>query len=111
MWNWSESPFWRRWRFTDCLIYLELFVAAEVAIYEYDCTGSTRKLQALTDSYRAECDARGPKAPPVAAARPPTVWTDPTEGAPASEETLQGTGFPRGLLFRSSTRTPVVAAG
>ena len=37
---------------------LQIFAAAEVAVYEYGCTGRSRRADALTDDYKAECDAR-----------------------------------------------------
>jgi hypothetical protein len=94
--NWSQSPFWRRWRFTDRLTYLEIFVAAEVATYEYDCTGESRKSQLLTDSYKAECDARPKRQHPSPARRPTTAWSHPQQAAPVSKETLEGIGYPNG---------------
>jgi hypothetical protein len=110
--NWSDSNFWRRWRFSDRLAYLEIFVAAEVAVYEYDCTGESRKASVLSDSYRAECDARPQRPLPVPASPRATVWTDSSEGTPASEETLQGVGFPRGPAVPGTDHgLPQVAVG
>lgn len=94
--NWSESPFWRRWRFTDRLTFLEIFVAAEVATYEFDCTGGSRKAHVLSDSYRAECNARPRRQHPAPAPRPTKTWSHPEEGAPASKETMEGIGYPKG---------------
>lgn len=65
--NWSTSPFWRRWNFTERLKMMEVFVAREVAVYEYDCTGTSRQQDFLSDGYRAECEARGHGMAPVPA--------------------------------------------
>ena len=62
--EWARSPFWQRVRFSERLTIIQVFVAAEVAVYEYDCTGATRRPDALTDSYKAECDARERRALP-----------------------------------------------
>jgi hypothetical protein len=94
--NWSLSDFWRRWRFTDRLVYMEIFVAGEVATYEYDCTGDSRRARLLSESYMAECDARPRRQRPTPAPRPPTVWTTPEGGTPASAETLADIGYPNG---------------
>lgn len=94
--NWSSSEFWRKWRFTERLTYLEIFVAAEVAIYEYDCTGQTRKESLLTDSFRAECDTRPRSSTPASAPRLSTEWTKPEEGRPTTREALEGTDLPKG---------------
>jgi hypothetical protein len=58
--EWARSAFWRRVRFDERLKMIQIFLAAEVAVYEYDCTGATREQNALTASYIAECDERGP---------------------------------------------------
>jgi hypothetical protein len=75
---------------------MEIFVAGEVAVYEYDCTGTSRKQDLLSDGYRAECEARGDRAAPVPAPRGDTEWTEPESGKPASAETMKEVGYPRG---------------
>jgi hypothetical protein len=94
--NWSTSPFWRRWNFTERLKMMEIFIAGEVAVYEYDCTGTSRKQYLLSDVYKAECDARGHGTAPVPALRGDTKWTEPESGKPASAETMEEVGYPRG---------------
>ena len=69
--EWADSPFWRRMPFSERLKLIEVFLSAEIAVYEYDCTGRSRKSEALTDRYRAECDQRGPY--------PPITMTPPAE--------------------------------
>lgn len=39
---------------------IQAFLSAEIATSEYDCTGASRKADALAPGYRAECDRRGP---------------------------------------------------
>lgn len=55
---WSRSPFWSKIPFPERLKMLQVFVAAEVAVYEYDATGVSREQEALTADYKASCDAR-----------------------------------------------------
>ena len=57
--EWPELNFWRKFRFGDRLRMIELFLAAEIATYEFDCTGSSRSSDLLTDQYVAECEERG----------------------------------------------------
>jgi hypothetical protein len=37
---------------------LKVAVESVVVPFEYDCTGDSRKAKLLTESFRAECDAR-----------------------------------------------------
>jgi hypothetical protein len=92
--EWARSPFWRRIRFSERLTMIQLFVGAEIAVYEYACTGETRKPDALTDSYKAECDARERPGPPRQVVEP-WEWSAPVEGTPSSEERMIGYDFPR----------------
>lgn len=57
----SASNFWGPMRFTERLKLLQTWVAAEIAIYEYECTGTSRKEHLLAESFRS--DARRPTAP------------------------------------------------
>lgn len=56
---WSGSEFWRRIRDSERFRMLQVFVSAEIAAYEYDCTGGSRKSDLLTAEYKEECEARG----------------------------------------------------
>lgn len=92
---WSGSEFWRRINYSERFRLLQVFVAAEIATYEYDCTGTSRKAELLTDDYREECDARrtaGKRYPRRAS--PPVVWTEPREGRRSTRQRLEGTDFP-----------------
>ena len=60
---------------------IQVFVGAEIAVYEYDCTGRTRKPDALTSQYKAECDARERNDPPIGVSEP-WEWSTPAEGLP-----------------------------
>lgn len=94
--EWADSPFWRRIPFSERLRMIEIFLAAEIAVYEYDCTGSSRKAEALTDTYRAECDQRGPF-PPIAAAPSVEVnWGPVSDRRLSSRDRLLGKDFPAG---------------
>jgi hypothetical protein len=45
-------------------------VAGEIAVYEYDCRGTSRREDMVTGSFRQECDTRGRCKQPVRAAAP-----------------------------------------
>ena len=94
--EWADSPFWRKMPLSERLRLIEVFLSAEIAIYEYDCTGSSRKSDALTDTYRAECDQRGPFQP--IAAPPPVefTWGPVAQGRQSSRERFLGGDFPHG---------------
>ena len=91
--EWAKSRFWRSVRFSERLTMIQAFVAAEIAVYEYDCTGDTRKPEMLTSSYRAECDARKRNGPPHIVVEP-WDWSPPVRGNPSTEERLFGHDFP-----------------
>lgn len=94
--EWADSPFWQRMPFSERLRLIEIFLSAEIATYEYDCTGSSRKSEALTATYRAECDQRDPF-PPIAAAPAVEVTWGPIElGRPSSHDRFLGKDFPTG---------------
>ena len=54
--DWSKSPFWQRWPYDDRLKMVEVFVMGEVASFEYECVGASRKANLLSDSFKVECD-------------------------------------------------------
>jgi hypothetical protein len=98
--EWADSPFWRRVPFAERLRMIEVFLSAEIAVYEYDCTGASRKAEALSATYRAECDQRGPY-PPLAAPPPFEVtWGPVAPGRQSSYERFLGMDSSAG----SSTR-------
>jgi hypothetical protein len=92
---WSRSPFWSTIPFPERLTMLQVFVAAEIAVYEYDATGASRKQEVLTADYRAECDARndGRRSPPRRE-RPAVRWSAPVSPRRATERELSGDDFP-----------------
>jgi hypothetical protein len=93
--EWSHSPFWRRIRFPDRLKMLHVFVAAEIAVYEYDATGSSQKQEVLADAYRAECDARNEAPRPLPEReRRPVEWSHPVRPRRATTGELRGEDFP-----------------
>jgi hypothetical protein len=93
--EWSSSPFWRRIPFSDRLRMLQVFVGAEIAVYEYDATGTSRKQDALTETYRAECDARrsSTRRRPLRA-RAPVEWSRPHRPQRSTAHELAGEDFP-----------------
>ena len=91
--EWSRSEFWRRISFPERLRMLHIFVGAEIAIYEYDCTGASREQEVLTDAYRAECDARDRRSPPRRT-RPPVERSEPATPRRSTPAALAGDDFP-----------------
>jgi hypothetical protein len=92
---WSGSEFWRRINYSERFRLLQVFVAAEIATYEYDCTGASRKAELLTEAYREECDARRTalkRYPRRLSA--PVVWSEPREARRSSRQRFDGTDFP-----------------
>jgi len=93
--EWSRSLFWRKIRFPDRLRMLDVFVAAEIAAYEYDATGASRMERALTSDYKAECDARNhPQRTPPRRERRDVAWSDPVPARRATDRELSGEDFP-----------------
>lgn len=92
--EWSESPFWGRITFDERLKMMRVFVAAEIAIYEFDCTGGGRKASMASDQFRAERAAR-PEYPLLhAAPRTATNWGEPFAGTPSTRERFAGKDLP-----------------
>lgn len=94
--EWSESPFWKGKHFGERLVMLQIFVAGEIAVYEYDCTGSSRKQDLLTDSYRAESDARQRASTLAHRKRPEVDWKAAGKARRSSRSRLRGDDFPSG---------------
>src|SRR6476661_3374848 len=76
--DWSTSKFWRRITYSERFTTMQVFVAGEVAVYEYDCTGATRKPDLLTTEFKMESDAR----------RPPLRLVAKNKQAPGAPRTL-----------------------
>lgn len=95
--EWSASPFWAEQRFSDRVSMLQMFVRAEVALYEYDCTGESRGWDAITDGFRAESDSRRAElafVPIARQPRPEIVWVPAGSRRPSTPERLAGQDFP-----------------
>jgi hypothetical protein len=91
---WSDSRFWKRVPYSRRFQMLQLFVAAEIAVYEYDCVGSSRGADSLTDHYKAECQTRlsdGRRHP--TRAREPVTWTGPSPGKLTTSQRFDGIDF------------------
>jgi hypothetical protein len=94
--EWATSPFWSRIPYPKRLTMMQVFVSTEIATYEYDCTGSGRKANVLTHTYKAECDARR-TIQPIARERTSVFeWGPPITGKPSTREALRGDGYPSG---------------
>lgn len=66
--QWSVSPFRGKMRFGDRMLMMQVCVESE-ASYEYDCKGTSRRQEMLTDSFRQECHDRGSRMQPVRTGR------------------------------------------
>lgn len=94
--EWSESPFWGRMRFSERIHLIQLFVAGEIAVYEYDCTGNSRKSDLLTDDFKVEADARRPLRRITHPPRRPAVWKSGGPGRASTAGRFAGEDFPPG---------------
>ena len=94
--EWSSSPFWGGIRFEDRLRMMQIFVAGEIAAYEYDCTGRSRKADMLTDAFRGQADSRPRRRVASHPPRSSVDWTDAGPGTPSSMTRFAGKDFPGG---------------
>jgi hypothetical protein len=94
--EWAESAFWGRIRFSERLRMIEIFLRAEIAAYEYDCTGTSRKAELLSPTFRDECDQRGPRGPIRRPDSADVAWGPPAGGRASSEASFRGDDFPSG---------------
>lgn len=92
--EWSRSPFWSRLPFDERLKMVQVFVAGEIAVYEYDCTGGGRKTHLVAEGFRAECDARRSTTSPPMRIRPLVDWRPAGPGTRSSRERFEGYDFP-----------------
>lgn len=99
--EWADSAFWGRMPFTERLKLIQIFLGAEIAVYEYDCTGASRKADALTASYRKECDQRDPLAPICPRAPVEVAWVPRALG-----ERVPSRGFGGRLPVRGGVTRP-----
>lgn len=93
--EWSRSPFWSKIPFPERLRMLQAFVAADIAAFEYDATGLSRRQDLLKEAYISECDARDSKRRPwPTRERQAVEWSDPVGARRATESELSGDDFP-----------------
>jgi hypothetical protein len=86
--QWSASPFWGKMRFGDRVRMMQLCVEGEIAVYEYDCKGTSHHQDILMESFRQECDARGAPTHPVRVGRPAEPWSAPVIATPTTLEQI-----------------------
>ena len=92
--EWAASKFWRRIPFTHRMTMIQACVAREIADYEYDCRGTSRRSDLLTQDYKDACDKRGRLAP-IRREPPASVeWTTPVPGGQSTRDRFEGRGFP-----------------
>lgn len=82
--DWAKSPFWKRIPYNERFKMMQIFVTAEVAIYEYDSIGDTRKADLLTESFKVESDARRGAVQVVRHPQPRPDWGAPASGSPST---------------------------
>jgi hypothetical protein len=93
--EWSQSAFWSNWPFGERLKMIQIFVAGEIATYEYDCTGEGRKADLVSERFRTESDARRGTASLPTRKRPPVVWRSARPGTLSTRQRFDGLDFPR----------------
>ncbi|MXV91268.1 MAG: hypothetical protein F4121_11490 [Acidimicrobiia bacterium] len=94
--EWAESKSWRRIPFSDRMKMIQACVAADIAGYEYDCRGTSRRSELLTQDYVDACDERGRPTPIMRKPPPDVKWTAPVAGGPGTRDRFEGQGFPSG---------------
>lgn len=94
--EWSRSPFWSKIPFDERLKMMQIFVGAEIATYEYDCTGDSRQADLLTTGFRDASDARRNTIAELIRTRPPVDWTPAGLGRTSTRERFEGYDFPKG---------------
>jgi hypothetical protein len=75
---------------------MQIYVAADIATYEYDCTGRSRKAGLLTDEFPTECDVRRTHRPIVRARDKTPKWSQAIVGKPNTRALFEGQRFPFG---------------
>jgi hypothetical protein len=106
--EWSGSPFWSRLPFDERLKMTQLFVAGEIAVYEYDRTGRGPKAHLVSEHFRTESDMRRDSASPPTQRRPEVVWKSVKPGTASTRQRFEGLDFPNQGSGRriSSSRNP-----
>lgn len=94
--EWSESVFWGRMPFSKRMTLMSIFVAGEIATYEYDCTGKSRKEHLLSDGFKSDADSRR-NLPPIAhPERAPVAWKIGGPARVSDSRAFMGEDFPTG---------------
>lgn len=95
--EWSKSPFWSKIRFSERLRMIEIFVAVEITIYEFDTTGDSDAVERLTETFRNEALQRRAsqvERPIERLDHPELTWSDPVVGRESDRGGLLGNDFP-----------------
>lgn len=95
--EWSKSPFWSRIRFSERLRMIELFVAVEITIYEFDTTGDSEGAERLADTFRDDVLRRRAaeiERPIERLEHAELIWSDPVAGRDSTRGRLLGEDFP-----------------
>ncbi len=93
--EWGQSSFWSKIRFSERLNMISLFVAGEIDVYDYCCTGNLEARDMLTDTFATEADqhrASGLFPPLVVEEDAPPSWT-PATGRRSTLEKFEGRDF------------------
>lgn len=92
--EWASSSFWGAMPFSKRLSLIQTFVASEIAVYEFDCTGASRKSDLLTEDFRRDSDTSRAPIPITVTPKPPTSWRPAGAGRPVTDLSLLGGDFP-----------------
>jgi len=84
--EWAISPFWARIPYNQRLDIIAVFVETTIVAFEYDCIGSSRKADYLTDAFRVESDARRQPRQPPSHSQAPVKWGSPIAGTAIDSE-------------------------
>ena len=97
--EWAASKFWRGIRFAHRMTMIQAFVAGDIAVYEYDCRGTSRRSDLLTQDCVDASDERG-RPDPIRRKPPPDVeWTASVAVGQSTRDQFEGQGFPSGPAF------------
>lgn len=92
--EWSSSPFWSRIAFGERLRMIQIFVATEIAPYEYDCTGYSREEDLIIEEVRDKMDDRRGITKAPRRVRPAVAWSMADTPRSSARERLYGQDFP-----------------
>lgn len=91
--EWATSDFWRNIRFAHRMEMIQAFMAGEIAVYEYDCRGTSRRSDLLTQDYMDASDERGRPDPIRRKPTPSVEWSAPVASGQGTSDRFERQGF------------------